>query len=256
MADPAIRGAPSQAQAGSLGWWRVKGILFALTIGAGTAAATSLAVIRTGQEIVIAADSRVTNLSSDTSAPDMCKVRQTGNAIAAFVGLVSYSYGRRATTFDAVGTVDAVLDESGTLAAKAEKIQAILGGQLAKDLGLAPRALLDKLNGFVLGVVIAGEDEDEPVLKLHYVQFTLGRGGTLVSAISHCPGEGCPHGVVRIVAPPSRHLDLLADGFHWARGYVQSQIDRDVPTIGGPLQLVRITHQGLNWIDMPLICSK
>jgi hypothetical protein len=238
--------------------YRAGRILLALTIGAGAAAATSLAVIRTSQEIVIAADSRVTNLSRDTSAPDMCKVRQTGNAIAAFVGLVSYSYsyGRRDISFDAVGTVDAVLDESGTLAAKAAKIQAALGGQLDKVLGSGPRALWDKLNGFVLGVVIAGEDEEEPVLKLHYVQFTLGRGGALVSNIFLCPGEACPQGVVRIVAPPTRDLDLRADGVHWARGYVQSQIDRDLPTIGGPLQLVRITHQGLNWIDMPLVCSK
>jgi hypothetical protein len=238
--------------------YRTGRILFALTIGAAAAGATSLAVIRTAQEIVIAADSRVTNLSRDTSAPDMCKVRQTGNAIAAFVGLVSYSYsyGTRSTSFDAVGTVDAVLDESGTLAAKAEKIKTTLGGQLEKVLGPASRAVLDRLNGFVLGVVIAGEDEEEPVLKLHYVQFTLGRGGTLVSNIFLCPGEACPHGVLRIVAPPTRDLDLRADGVHWARGYVQSQIDRDVPTIGGPLQLVRITHQGLNWIDLPLVCSK
>ena len=233
-------------------------ILFALTIGAGAAAATSLAVIRTGREIVIAADSRVTSLASEDSLPDMCKVRQTGNAIAAFVGLVSYShsYGRRAAVFDAVGTVDAVLDEKGTLAAKAEKIRATLSGQLDKVLGPAPRDVLDKLNGFVLGVVIAGEDEEEPVLKLHYVQFTLGRGGALVSGIFHCPGEACPQGVARIVAPPSRDLNIPTDGVHWARGYVQSQIDRDLPTIGGPLQLVRITHQGLNWIDMPLVCSK
>ena len=113
----------------------------------------------------------------------------------------------------------------------------------------------DKLNGFVLGVVIAGEDEEEPVLKLHYVRFTLGRDA-LVSAIFHCPGEACPQGVARIVAPPTSDLDVPADGVHWARAYVQSQIDRDIPTIGGPLQLVRITHQGLNWIDMPLVCSK
>ena len=233
-------------------------ILFALTMGAGAAAATSLAVIRTAQEIVIAADSRVTNLSRDTSAPDMCKVRQTGNAVAAFVGLVScsYSYGRRTASFDAVGTVDAILDERGTLAAKAEKIGASLGGQLEKALGPAFRAAFDQLNGFVLGVAIAGEDEEEPVLKLHYVQFTLGRGGALVSTIFLCPGEACPQGVVRIVAPPSRDMDLRADSVHWARGYVQSQIDRDLPTIGGPLQLVRITHQGLNWIDLPLVCSK
>jgi hypothetical protein len=58
------------------------------------------------------------------------------------------------------------------------------------------------------------------------------------------------------VAPPARDLDLGAGSVHWARGYVQSQIDRDLPTIGGPLQLVRITHQGLNWIDLPLVCSK
>ena len=231
-------------------------ILFALAIGAGAAGATSLAVIRTGQEIVIAADSRVTSLSFEGSRPDMCKVRQTGNAIAAFVGLVSFSSDGRAPGFDAVGTVDAFLDESGTLAAKAEKIRAALGGQLAKGLGYAPRAVLERLNGFVLGVVIAGEDEEDAVLKLHYMQFTLSRGGTLVSSISFCPGDGCPHGVVRMVAPPAHDLDLRADGVHWARGYVQSQIDRDLPTIGGPLQLVRITHQGLNWIDMPLVCSK
>ena len=238
--------------------YRTGRILFALTMGAGAAAATSLAVIRTAQEIVIAADSRVTNLSRDTSAPDMCKVRQTGNAIAAFVGLVSgsYSHGRRAASFDAVGTVDAVLDESGTLAAKAEKIRATLGGQLEKVLVPVARVVLDKLNGFVLGVVIAGEDEEEPVLKLHYVQFTLGRGSALVSTIFQCPGEACPQGVLRLVAPPARDLDLGADSVHWARGYVQSQIDRDLPTIGGPLQLVRITHQGLNWIDLPLVCSK
>ena len=36
-------------------------IFFTLIIGAGTAGATSLAVIRTAQEIVIAADSRVTS---------------------------------------------------------------------------------------------------------------------------------------------------------------------------------------------------
>jgi hypothetical protein len=231
-------------------------MLVALMIAAGAAAATSLAVIRTDTEIVIAADSRVTKLSSKDSMPDMCKVRQTGNAVAAFVGLVSSSTGRRTTSFDAVGTVDAILDGRGTLAEKAEKIKAALGGQLGKVLGSASRAVLDELNGFVLGVVIAGEDEEEQVLKLHYVQFTVGRVGGLASSISLCPGEGCPHGVVRIMAPPAHNLELRTDGVHWAHDYVKSQIDRDLPTIGGPLQLVRLTHQGLNWIDQPLICSK
>jgi len=236
--------------------YQVRRIIFTLIVGAGAAAATSLAVIRTDKEIVIAADSRVTSISMDGSLPDMCKVRQTGNAIAAFVGLVSFSSGTRATRFDAVASVDAVLDERGTLASKAETIMATLGGQLGKLLSSVPGAVLGKLNGFILGVVIAGEDEDDAVLKLHYVQFTLSPGGALISRIFHCPGEGCPHGAVRIVAPPSRDFDLRLDGVHWARGYVQSQIDRDVPTIGGPLQLVRITQQGLNWIDQPLVCSK
>jgi hypothetical protein len=235
---------------------RIQCIFCALMIGAGTGGATSLAVIRTAQEIVIAADSRVSSLSSEGSMPDMCKVRQTGNAIAAFVGLVSYSTGKPSTSFDAVGTVDAILDESGTLAEKAEKIKVTLGGRLAKVLPTASRAVLEKLNGFVLGVVIAGEDQEETVLKLHYVQFTLGPGGALVSKLSLCPGEGCAHGAVRLVAPPARDLDLRADPIHWAGDYVQAQIDRGLPTIGGPLQLVKITHQGLNWIDLPLVCSK
>jgi hypothetical protein len=231
-------------------------IVFVLMVGAGTAGATSLAVIRTAQEIVIAADSRVTSLSSEDSMPDMCKVRQAGNAIAAFVGLVSYSTGRPAGSFDALGTVETILDESGTLAAKAEKIKVALGGRLEKVLTSASRAVLNRLNGFVLGVVIAGEDQEETVLKLHYIQFTLGRGGALVSSLSLCPGGGCAQGVVRLVAPPARDPDLRADPVHWAGSYVQAQIDRGLPTIGGALQLVKVTHQGLNWIDLPLVCSK
>lgn len=232
-------------------------LIFCITAGAGAAGATSLAVIRTSQEIVIAADSRVTSLSSEQSMPDTCKVRQTGNAIAAFVGLVSYYSGKRGgANFDATATVEGILDEGGTLAEKAEKIKTSIRSQLVPVLASASHLVLNKMNGFVLGVVIAGEDEDEPVLKLHYVNFTLGAGGALVSSLQLCPGDGCPHGVLRLVAPAARQLDMRADGIHWARDYVRSQIDRDVPTIGGPLQLVRITHQGLNWIDMPLVCSK
>jgi hypothetical protein len=97
--------------------------------------------------------------------------------------------------------------------------------------------VLNKLNGFVLGVVIAGEDQDETVLKLYYLQFALGRGGALASRLSLCPGEGCAHGVVRLVAPPTRDPDLRADPVHWAGSYVQAQIDRGLPTIGGPSNL-------------------
>ena len=124
-------------------------ILTALLITAGAAGATSLAVIRTDKEIVIAADSRVTRFSSADSAPDMCKVRQTGNAIAAFVGLVTATGGRPAIRFDAVGAVDAVLDEKGTLAEKAEKIKAVLGDQLENVMALAPSAVLDEMRSFV-----------------------------------------------------------------------------------------------------------
>jgi len=84
----------------------------------------------------------------------------------------------------------------------------------------------------------------------------LGRGNSVVSRIFHCPGEGCPAGTMRIVAPPPSGPSPLDDPESWARRYVQSQIDRGIPTIGGPLQLVRITHAGLAWIDMPLVCSK
>src|SRR5260370_607695 len=111
---------------------RAVGILCSLMLGSGPAGATSLAVIRTAPGVVIAADRRVTSLTSENSMPEMCKVRQTGNAIAAFVGLVSYSTGSSATSFDAVGMVDAILDEGGTLAAKAEKVKVTLGSCRSK----------------------------------------------------------------------------------------------------------------------------
>jgi len=222
----------------------VRRILTTLLITACAAGATSLAVLRTDKEIVIAADSRLTRFSSADSAPDMCKVLQTGNAIAAFVGLVRARGGRPTINFDAVGTVEAVLDEKGTLAEKAEQIKAVLGDQLEKVTAFAPRAELDKLSGFLLGVVIAGEDEYEPVLKLHYVHFMLERGGGMVSKLVLCPGEGCPRGAVRITAPPAQNLGVQADGVAWAHGYVQSQIDRGVPTIGGRSSLLRVRTRG------------
>jgi hypothetical protein len=231
-------------------------IVAAMLLLAGQAAATSLAVIRTDKEIVIAADSRVTSLLSNVSLPDVCKVRQTGNAIAAFVGFVSARTTRSGDPFDAMHVVDTILDEKGMLAEKAEKIQAILRGQLQRVLGVAPPKVFADLNGFVLGVVIAGEDEDAPVLKLHYLRFTLAPDGALHSSLTLCPGANCPKGAIVLVAPPAKNLAAAPDPVRWAHDYVQSQIDRDVPTIGGPLQLVRITHQGLQWIEEPLICSK
>ena len=231
-------------------------IVAAALFAAGHAAATSLAVIRTDKEIVIAADSRVTGLLSNTALPDTCKVRQTGNAIAAFVGFVSAHATRSAEHFDAMEVVDTILDEPGMLAEKAEKIQAILRSQLRKMLSVAPPKIFAELNGFVLGVVIAGQDEEEPILKLHYLQFTLAPDGTLQSSLTLCPGASCPKGAAAIVAPPASNRAVGPDAVRWARAHVQSQIDRGVPTIGGPLQLVRITHQGLQWIDQPLICSK
>jgi hypothetical protein len=235
----------------------LKALLAAFALTAANAAATSLAVIRTEKEIVIAADSRVTNLRAGASMPDLCKVRQTGNAIAAFVGFVSAGVTTSRDSYNAMDVVDTILDGKGMLAEKAEKIQAALGSQLKKVLRtVAPAAFAD-LHGFVLGVVIAGEDEEAPILKLNYIRFSLAPDGTLQSNIALCPGAGCPNGgSIRIVAPPAGNFGPVTEGVRWARGYVQSQIDRDVPTIGGPLQLVRITHQGLQWMDQPLICSK
>jgi hypothetical protein len=222
-----------------------------------TASATSLVAIRLDKEIVIAADSRVTNLVSDASLPDVCKVRQTGNAIAAFVGFVSVSNAAGAHPYDAMQTVEAILDEKGMLAEKAEKIRDTLHPQLAKLLRAATPAIRNGLNGFVLGIVIAARDEEESILKMDHIRFTLTQSGTLRSEVFLCPGDGCPRGNLWIVAPPPPDkLPPFTDPVHWARAYVQSQIDRDVPTIGGPLQLVRVTLQGLNWQNQPLICSK
>jgi hypothetical protein len=167
-------------------------------IAAGAAAATSLAVIRTDKEIVIAADSRVTRLSSEESMPDMCKVRQNGNAIAAFVGLVSSSAGRPTTTFDALGTVDAILDGRGTLAEKAERSRQ---HSVVNCLVPLPRCV-DELNGFVLGVVLQGRRR-RAGLEAALCAVHRGPVGALVS--TRCQ-EGCPHGVVRIMAPPAHNL--------------------------------------------------
>jgi hypothetical protein len=229
---------------------------FLLALLACAATATSLVAIRLDKEIVIAADSRVTNLVSEVSLPDVCKVRQTGNAIAAFVGFVSASSTSGARPYDAMETVDAILDEKGMLAEKAEKIKDTLQLQLSNLLRTASPALKNGLNGFVLGIVIAGRDEEESILKMHHIRFTLAPDGTLRSEVLLCPGQACPKGDLLIVAPPTSKLPPFTDALHWARAFVQSQIDRDVPTIGGPLQLVRVTLQGLNWQNQPLICSK
>src|SRR5262249_57221553 len=98
--------------------------------------------------------------------------------------------------------VDTILDEPGMLAEKAERIQAILRGQLRKMLSAAPPKVFAELNGFVLGVVIAGQDEEEPILKLHYLRFTQAPDGTLLTNLTPCPGAGCPKGMASIVERP------------------------------------------------------
>lgn len=229
--------------------------------------ATTIVVIRTPAEIVLAADSRDTfeDKNSPTRTSDVCKIYQSSGGIYfALSGLVS----DRVTGFSLARLVARASGHHRRIADKVKSAEQLIGEALISEL---PEVKARDPEGYrkfireksVLSVVFAGVEDG--VLTVHgfSAMLAVSPGGVTPSGFVEeaCPGN-CPNGtrgfwlgeagaIKRLMAaqglPRLPTIDL-------AKYLVQLEIESDADSVGGPIDLLRITSTGSEWTQRKSGC--
>jgi len=211
---------------------------------------TSIAIVRTEKEIVIASDSRAVD-GNGKLLPDTCKIRSAGKWHLSLNGMAS---NRAADVFSIVGRI---LRRPGDIADRSTAIvnslTPLLSSAVKSDPALREYALAQ---GSLLGITVFGSESK--VLKLTSIKFVVSEGGVVSNERHYCPGDCAQDGRAGMFVPSADALK-----FNWnteplvaVRDFVLMEIDRHQVDIGPPLQILQIDRKGrAKWIEKPNVCK-
>ena len=212
---------------------------------------TSIAIVRTDDEIVIAADSRVVD-GLGRPQPDICKIGSAGNWHFAMFGLG----GVKGTSLFPL--VKNSLVKAGGINEQLQNVFDIIQPKLIGSDVLSEqdvRAFITENHGTILGIVIFGYEQN--TLMLGSVNFMLSINQNVTSERHICPGD-CPQ-IAGVLAPSqdSSRFDWKSPTQTAVRKFVQMEVDKGLPSIGPPVQLMRIGRDGhAEWIEQPDVCRE
>ncbi|MGA8598521.1 MAG: hypothetical protein WB676_27705 [Bryobacteraceae bacterium] len=219
-----------------------------IILGGSLSLGTSLALIRTDEGIAIATDSRAVD-EYGNKRPDACKIIEVGKDL--YYSLAGMTQGNG---FNIRTTIERRIKVSdvrrGTLSVK-EALTHVFATRLND-----PQVVdFDKQNRSIVTVLLFGMDGTVPTVG--FVKLSL-RSGLLSTETHVCPSD-CIDGRKAYSTTPSMDFDLLsrtAPPLDAVRRFVRMEISKDIPDIGGPIQILTISRDGQRtWIAKPAICK-
>ncbi|HKQ03745.1 MAG TPA: hypothetical protein VJ464_01335 [Blastocatellia bacterium] len=218
------------------------------------------AIIRPG-EIVVAADSRAVDGNNRPDPEPICKIRQSGSVFYVVHGFVE----NKPTRYDFFSTADTSLNAKGTTLSKIVTFEQTVKSQLEATLqnikhNNPTRFEEMRVDGAAVGILFFGIQRQKE-LFFYYRRFlisNLRENAVEVDVERHnCPGKDCPFGIALVFAPkedleqfqrenPSFWNGNLIDA---TRKFVQKEIDKGLVHIGPPIDILRITKRGADWIQ-------
>ena len=233
----------------------------------GTANATTIVVARSANEIVIGADSKVTDTYGNELSNQVCKIQQVGNLFVAFEGLLR----DKATGFSVPQIAVRALQLKPDASA-AEKVN-ILTGFLTSELFVELQRVRSnsagefraKLEGQTfLRVVVAGFEGSRPVVFVRQFRTTFIARGIGVTVIPDDCLDDCKDEVVTRFLGETEAIEGLPEdtpGF-WKDGLsagVQRLIEMEILArseyVGPPIDLLHINAQGAKWLQKKAGCQ-
>ena len=227
-----------------------------------TPAATTIAILRTSTELVIAADSLLTLY--DRRPQQACKIRRHGDVVFTTAGLVVSSEG----VLDVHQLITDVLRRPVTWTEHVQTIEARLQEPLLRTLRRLRREMPDEfqqrvLQGFVLHVTLAAFRDGHPVLEMReFFAETDGQNELRIRVNrKSCPDE-CPRELdvfaVGETAAMMRELVVMRqfppDLAAFGRDLVLRQIRATPVFVGPPVDVIRIAADGVHWVNRKPSC--
>jgi hypothetical protein len=239
-----------------------------LAVSCCTAQATTVVVARSADEIVIGADSKVTDTYGKELSSQVCKIQQVGNLFVAFEGLLR----DKATGFNLPEiTVKALrLKPNATVADKVNILTGFITAELFVELNRVRRDSAEefhvKLEGQTfLRIVVAGFENNRPLVFVRQFRTAfIARGiGVIVipdDCLDYCQGEVVTRFLGETEAIenlPEETPDFWKDGLTaGVRRLVQTEIDARSEYVGPPIDLLQIKPQGAKWLQKKPQCPE
>jgi len=241
-----------------------------LVLAANSARATTIVVARSANEIVIGADSKVTDLYGNDVNRRACKIRQVGNLFIAFEGLEV----DRKTGFNVpeISTTALNFRPSGPVSEKISILTGFLVSELMVELSHLkthePDTYFRKIEGgqLFLRIIVAGFENERPLVfvrSFRALQYNPGQIG--VAVIPDDCLENCQGAVVTRFLGESDAIDALPEETpdFWKAGLsdgvrrlIETEIAARNEYVGPPIDIVRITKSGVQWIERKPECQE
>jgi len=244
--------------------------LLLLSLAAGSAHATTIVVARTNNEIVLGADSKVTDTFGNDLNRRACKILRVGNLFLAFEGLEI----DRKTGFSVpeLSTTALNFRPSGPVSEKISILTGFLVTELMAELSHLkthePETYFRKIEGgqLFLRLIVAGFEKERPLVfvrSFRALQYNPGQIG--VSVIPDDCLEKCEGAVVTRFLGESDAIDGLPEETpdFWKAGLsngvrrlIETEIAARSEYVGPPIDIVRITKSGFQWIERKPECAE
>jgi hypothetical protein len=244
-----------------------------------TAFSTSIVAVKSGDEIVIGADSKttLTPAGGSTEAPESiekCKIVQTGDLFFASAGAAGIgpadSGGEIDPQFDIREAIVRGLRGGGGIAERVGNLEKVLVADLTRVAEEARRHdAAFFLQRFVRRpahtIVIAGIENGEPVLMVRTFRMIASPSGSLSFEIGRfaCPGD-CRTNFITIFEGQTEAIrDYLqdhrlflyfTDAVTVVRDLVGLEISKSPSSVGPPIDILRLTKKGAEWIQRKSLC--
>ena len=242
---------------------RLLAVLIAILLADISVRATTLAIIRTRDQVIIAADSRQVWHGAEQRPQLMCKVSTHDDVIFALAGLVLEN------SFDAQALVLEVLGTAGSLEERAQVLERLIRGPLLGMLTRIrhklPRLFAEQLeSGFVLNVTLAAVRNQVALLEMRDFYVETLQDGTLrlrvvgVSCPTDCPQPTEVFGVGETAAM-MEHLASLPQFPTQLPGLAVQLVEIEIANrpmlVGPPVDVIRASTAGVEWLQQKPACA-
>jgi hypothetical protein len=254
------------------------GVLIFLSLGPSTALATSIVAVRDNDEIIIGADSKTTLVAGSSAGEagsiTKCKIIQAedlffASAGSAGVGPAEFP-GDVYPEFDLKKIISEGLNGYDRIEEKMRVLETVLVASLTK---IAEKARQDNPAFFLtrfashpaLTIIVGGLDKGELVLMVRTFRLVVSPSGSLSFEIGRfsCPGD-CQEPVITVFEGRTdairKYLEQHKLFLHYAdpvkavRDLVGIEISEDPSFVGPPIDILRLTKRGAEWIQRKPLC--
>ena len=237
----------------------------------GISHSTAIFLVRTPNEIVVAADSRVVSAELGETEriefAQICKIRKFAHVFTVSNGLSTIPRGG----FYVQSILDSASNTPGSLIDKISAFENMVKISLKKVLGnMRTNQTTDMLSKDFLqnhiGVNFFGIEKNIPILFFRRIEFNFSISDSIFINIEpkDCPGPDCSTGIAYFnTGPTELKMRFLkeypnfweGDLIDAAKKFIQMQMSIDSVGIGPPIDILRITKEEANWIQKKAECE-